>query len=92
MSEEKNNNGWLASFLAGFGVPANWAKIIAGAIIGALAAAGVLTQEGCSVNYSQSADGASSFNSEFDPAGLTFEKDGNVSYQGKTIVVIPQKK
>lgn len=40
-TEEKAS--WLADFLTGFGVPANWAKVIAGAVIGALIAAGFMT-------------------------------------------------
>ena len=44
MSTNKEKADWLSGFIAGFGVPANWAKVIAGAIIGALAYAGFLYQ------------------------------------------------
>ena len=52
MNEEQKNkakgaHGKLAGWLAGLGVPGNWAKVIAGAVIGALAAVGVLTMSGC---------------------------------------------
>ena len=39
--------GFLTGIFTGWGVPANWAKIIAGAIIGALIAAGVITSTSC---------------------------------------------
>ncbi len=52
-----NNNdtkqSWLAGLLTGWGIKESWAKIIAGAVIGALAAAGVLTtQTSCSAGMS----------------------------------------
>ena len=39
--------GFLTGIFTGWGIPANWAKVIAGAIIGALVAAGVITGTGC---------------------------------------------
>ena len=54
----KTKYTWLTSLLTGWGVKECWAKVIAGAIIGALCAAGVLALDGCAVRYSQSADGA----------------------------------
>ncbi len=46
MNTNNNNTSWLASLLTGWGIRESWAKIIAGSIAGALAAAGFLT--GCS--------------------------------------------
>lgn len=56
MNETENNEekepkrSWIEAFLTGLGVPANWAKVLAGAIIGALAAAGLLSQNGCTAS------------------------------------------
>lgn len=54
----KNNEkvNWLAGLLTGWGIRESWAKIIAGAIIGALAAAGLLTATGCQLSPSQMSD------------------------------------
>lgn len=48
MSTNNTNEkaSWLTGLLSGWGIKESWAKIIAGAIIGALGAAGLLT--GCS--------------------------------------------
>ncbi len=46
---------WLAGLLHGWGIRESWAKIIAGAIVGALAAAGLLT--GCSASFVRTAGG-----------------------------------
>lgn len=64
---------WLSSLLTGWGVKECWAKVIAGAIIGALAAAGVLALDSCSVRYTQSADGAIEYTGTIVPvdAGCT---------------------
>lgn len=56
MKQEKAYN-WLTSLLTGWGLRESWAKILAGAVLGALVAAGVLTLEGCSVEYTQNAEG-----------------------------------
>ena len=53
----KTKYTWLTSVLTGWGVKECWAKVIAGAIIGALCAAGVLALDGCTVRYTQNADG-----------------------------------
>ncbi len=50
----ENNTSWLAGLLTGWGIRESWAKIIAGAIVGALAAAGFLTS--CSENLGQLAE------------------------------------
>ena len=53
--DNDNKTSWLAGLLTGWGVPANWARVIAGAIIGALAAAGILTQQGCTASQAAQA-------------------------------------
>lgn len=53
----KTKYTWLTSLLTGWGVKECWAKVIAGAFIGALCAAGVLSLDGCAVRYSQTASG-----------------------------------
>ena len=55
MSTSKEKYSWLTGLLAGWGIKKSWAKVLAGAVIGALVAAGVLT--GCTVRYTQSAAG-----------------------------------
>ncbi len=56
--DTKEKANWLAGLLHGWGLRESWAKIIAGAIIGALAAAGALMGTGCRASYAQSADGS----------------------------------
>lgn len=48
MSTNKEKHSWLTGLLTGWGIKESWAKVLAGAIIGALCAAGVLTVSGCS--------------------------------------------
>ena len=55
MSTNKKTYSWLAGLLTGWGVKESWAKVLAGAVIGALVAAGVLT--GCTATYTQTAAG-----------------------------------
>ena len=43
MYTNNDKTSWLTSLLTGWGIKESWAKIIAGAIIGALCAAGLLT-------------------------------------------------
>lgn len=47
MSTNKDKHNWLTSMLTGWGIKESWAKVLAGAIIGALCAAGVLSMTGC---------------------------------------------
>jgi hypothetical protein len=47
MSKTKNTHTWLAGLLTGWGIKESWAKVIAGAVIGALVAAGVLSMPSC---------------------------------------------
>ncbi len=58
MENAKKNANLLASLLTGWGIKESWAKIAAGAIIGALAAAGFLTQTSCSVSMHKLPDGS----------------------------------
>ncbi len=46
---------WLTSLLTGWGLKESWAKVLAGAVIGALAACGLLSS--CTASYSQTAAG-----------------------------------
>lgn len=50
MSTNRDRASWLTGLLSGWGIKESWAKIIAGAVIGALAAAGLLTVTGCGVS------------------------------------------
>ena len=45
--------GFFTSLFAGWGVPGGIARILAGAVIGALAALAALTQSGCTADYQQ---------------------------------------
>lgn len=56
-NKTKNAHTWLTGLLTGWGIRESWAKILAGAIIGAAVAAGVLTLDSCTVSYSQTDDG-----------------------------------
>lgn len=67
MNTNNEKMSWLAGLLTGWGIKESWAKIIAGAVIGALAAAGLLASEGCTVTASQGADGAWSYSGEVIP-------------------------
>lgn len=58
MSSTQQKTSWLTGLLTGWGIKNSWAKIIAGAIIGALTAAGILTATSCNASYSQSPDGS----------------------------------
>lgn len=62
-TENKNDKktaaaDWLTSLLTGWGIKQSWAQYIAAAIIGALAAVIALSETGCTVSASQSADGS----------------------------------
>ena len=48
--EHEQKAGWLAGVLTGWGVPGSIARILAGAIVGALAAIAAMSQSGCSVS------------------------------------------
>lgn len=73
MSTNKEQYNWIEKTLAGFGVPGNWAKVIAGAVIGALIAAGILTQTSCSASIDLLPDGAQHWEGviELPPAAVT---------------------
>ena len=62
-NEEKHEKaeqaaGWLVKVLTGWGVPGALARILAGAIVGAVAAWVAFSQSGCTADYSQNADGS----------------------------------
>lgn len=70
MSTNKEKVSWITGLLTGWGIKESWAKVIAGAVIGALVAAGILTVTGCanwadvslssdqgSMTYTRDADG-----------------------------------
>ncbi len=68
MNEEQKNkvktaHGKLAGWLAGLGIPANWAKVGAGIIVGGLIGALATCQQSCTVRYTQSAAGDIEFSS-----------------------------
>ncbi len=56
MNEHQKNTSWLAGILTGWGLKESWAKLIAGALIGALGAIGILTQTGCGHTVTLEAD------------------------------------
>lgn len=67
----------LASLFTGWGVPGSVARILAGAIIGALAAVACMSQSGCSVRVDMLPDGAQSWEGVLtlpNPATVTPEK------------------
>ncbi len=72
--DNKEKASWLTGLLTGWGVRDAWAKIIAGAIIGALAAAGILTQTGCSMNLTKLPDGTLSFSMGEQPAPVVVKE------------------
>ena len=49
--------GFFTSLFSGWGVPGGIARILAGAVIGALAALAALTQGGCTADFHQRAEG-----------------------------------
>lgn len=56
-SKAEKAAGFISGLLTGWGVPANWARVITGAIIGAVAAYVTLTQAGCTATYTSGASG-----------------------------------
>lgn len=53
----KKAAGWMTGLLTGWGIPGTIARIIAGAIVGAIATAAALTGTGCTASYKQTAAG-----------------------------------
>lgn len=56
MSTNEEKQGWLVGLFTGWGVPASWAKFIAGAIIGGFVAIGALSASGCSAVIDQTTE------------------------------------
>ncbi|MBQ9096194.1 MAG: hypothetical protein IJY53_07645 [Akkermansia sp.] len=53
----KTAHGKLAGWLQGLGVPANWAKVGSGLIIGGIIGALATCQQSCTATYTQTAAG-----------------------------------
>ncbi len=53
--QARRAGSFVSGLLTGWGIPANWARVMAGAIIGAALAALGLFSSGCTVAYSQKA-------------------------------------
>lgn len=53
----KNAHGKLTAWLTGLGVPANWAKVGSGLIIGGTIGALATCQQSCTATYTQTAAG-----------------------------------
>lgn len=49
--------GWVTGLLTGWGVPGSIARILAGAVIGAIAAIVATTASGCTADFKQTAEG-----------------------------------
>ena len=58
----KKAAGWVTGLLTGWGIPGTIARILAGAIIGAVATVFALTGTGCTASYKQTAEGAVEYN------------------------------
>lgn len=53
--------GFLTRLFTGWGVPGSLARILAGAVIGALSALWAVSQSGCMAEWRHNADGSSSW-------------------------------
>lgn len=83
MSENKTSEekvSWLAGLLSGWGIKESWAKIIAGAIIGALAAAGVFTVSGCGTA------GDFTLSSDQGVLSVSYDENGNLIITNTPVV------
>ena len=63
--EHEQKAGRLAGVLTGWGVPGSIARILAGAIIGALAAIAAMSQSGCTATLDVYPDGGRRFDGSF---------------------------
>ena len=61
MKTQDKAYSWMRSLLTGWGLSECWAKLIAGMIVGALAAVGILNS--CTITYKQNAAGDREFHS-----------------------------
>jgi hypothetical protein len=84
MSTNKEKASWLTGLLTGWGIKESWAKIIAGAVIGALVAAGVFTQSGCGVT--------GNINLSSDQGGISVSKAPDGSFIISTTPPVIQQK
>lgn len=69
--------GWVTNLLTGWGIPGTIARILAGAIIGAICAAYAITGTGCTAAYTQTADGDVSYTGTVIPLPLDTINDKN---------------
>lgn len=53
----KSAHGKLTAWLTGLGVPANWAKVGAGLVVGGVIGALATCQQSCTATYTQNAAG-----------------------------------
>lgn len=58
---DRKKGDFLTALFTGWGVPGGLARIIAGAILGALSALWALSQTGCTAEWTQYPDGSSSW-------------------------------
>ena len=63
----KDTRGFLTALFTGWGVPGSLARILTGAILGALSALWALSQSGCVAEYTQYPDGSSSWYGRVEP-------------------------
>lgn len=54
----EETKGFLTTLFTGWGVPGSLARILAGAVLGALSALWALSQAGCTAEWTQSPDGS----------------------------------
>ncbi len=56
--KEQQAASWLVKILTGWGVPGTLARVLAGAIVGAVAGFYLATATSCTAEYTQNADGS----------------------------------
>ena len=76
MNTNNDKVSWLAGILSGWGIKECWAKVLAGALAGALAAVGLLPLSGCTFEATQTAEGAATYRGELSPACIIKVLDG----------------
>ncbi len=96
MNTNKEKVSWLTGLLTGWGIKESWAKVIAGAVIGALVAAGILTQPGCGHSVDMTAektvvckDGSCLV---LEPGHISYSQAQPVTDVPPVVQVIPSKK
>lgn len=56
--KKQQAEGWISRLLTGWGIPGSIARIIAGALVGAVAAWIAVTQSGCTASLTTNSDGS----------------------------------